>query len=91
MYSKVSSILLQYPKSPKVGSNWQAGALKGETFLTSVVAKHQKIEGEPFEEISKQKSHNAEKTEKGLGQMVHFDTIKFRRTFVELFRSVCVD
>ena len=38
----MSSILLQYPKNPKVGPNWCALSV----FLTSIVAKYQKNEGD---------------------------------------------
>ena len=64
----MSSVLLQFPKNPKVEPNWRAGALKGGTFLdflTSIVVKHQKIEGAPFGDFLGKKSHIAEKTEKG--------------------------
>ena len=77
-------------------------------FLTSIVAKHQKIERGPFEETNSKKVSQCQKTARGdslvssgilcyaekqekrfwfssLGQMVQFDTILFRRTFVELF------
>ena len=58
----MSSILLQYPKNPKVGPNWCALLV----FLTSIVAKYQKNEGDqgdPLGIFFSKKFHNEEKTE----------------------------
>ena len=69
------SILLQYLKNPKVGPNWRAGgplpvprrAQRGTLshFLTSIVAKHQKIVEDPLVNFFSKKSHSAEKIERG--------------------------
>ena len=57
---------------------WAPGALKGGTishFLTSIVAKHQKIEGGPFgEKNSENKYHNAKKAERGDRSLWDFST-----------------
>ena len=61
---KVSSILLQYPKNPKVE---QIGALKGDLFgfFNIIVSKDQKTEGGAFGAFFQKKSHNAKNTERG--------------------------
>ena len=63
----MSSILLQYLKIPKVRANWRAKRGTISDFLTSIVAKHQKIEGGPFGEKSFPKKSLAvpKKTERG--------------------------
>ena len=60
----MSSILLQYPKNPKVEANWEPFRI----FLPSINVKHQKSEGDPLGKIFfEKKSHDAEKkTEKRL-------------------------
>ena len=92
----MSSILLQHPKNPKAGPNWRAK--KGDLwdFLTSIVAKHQKIEGGSFGEFFPKKVSQCRKTKGGpfslaqycmlsfwfssLGEIVQFDTLKLRRS-----------
>ena len=70
----------------------RTGALKEGTlshFSTSIVAKHQKIEG-GYPSVSPGTVCYAEKQEKNfwfssLGQMIQFGTIKFCRTFKNYF------
>ena len=95
----MSSILYSTRKTQKLGP----GALKGGTlldFLTSFVARHQKIEAKKLKggsfSLARYCTLREEKQEKhflfsSLGQMVQFDTIILGRTFVELFWSVRVD
>ena len=52
----MSSVLLQYLKNQKIGANLRALS----DFLTSIVAKQQKNEGEPLWDFFPKKSHNAE-------------------------------
>ena len=55
----------QYPKNPNGNGT---GALKGGTlsdFLTSIVAKHQKIEGDPLGKFSSKKVSQCRKKLKG--------------------------
>ena len=71
----LQSILLHYPKNPKVGPNWRAGGplayprrAKRDTFsdfLTSIFAKHQKIEGGPFRDFFPESLTMPKTTEKG--------------------------
>ena len=62
----MSSILLQYPKNPKVEANWRAKRGTRSDVLTSFVAKHQKIGGGTLWEFFLQKSLTMpNKTERG--------------------------
>ena len=57
--------LTTVPEKPTSGSELARPEPPRGTFLTSFVAKHQKIEREPFGEFFRKKSHNAEKNWKG--------------------------
>ena len=63
----MSSILLQYPKNPKVKPKWREKRGTRSDFLTSIVAKHQKTEGDPLEKFFffEKKSQCRKKTERG--------------------------
>ena len=65
----MSSILLQYPKNPKIEPNWRAGGtLERVTlsdFLTSIVANIKKLKGDSFGKFVFEKSLTMpEKTER---------------------------
>ena len=87
----MSSIFSSTRKTQKLK---RMGALKGETlsdFLTSIVAKHQKIEGGPFGNFFP-KSHNTEKLKRGPFRtpLGFFNILSVAKHFVHHNMVLCV-